>query len=237
MAVKKIVLMCLCVDVLMCQIALAHGWKKVEKGIAYAKAGNIHVFQIDPKQYRFSVATAPEIGLTNTTAKELAKKSKAILAINGGFFSPEQKSIGLILREGKTINPLHPTQWWSVFYILDQKPAITSLTSFRKDSKMEMALQVGPRLIINGKIPKFKPSLARRSGIGIQRNGNIIIAASEQELPMEFFAALLLELDCIDALNLDGGGSTQLFFHNKRFKLDIPGPSLITNAITVFPRK
>jgi len=101
---------------------------------------------------------------------------------------------------------------------------------------MEIALQVGPRLVVHGKTLKFKPSLARRSGIGIRQDGNILVVATEKELTMEEFAKLFLELDCPDALNLDGGGSTQLNVQHNGFKLDIPGPSLITNALTVFPR-
>lgn len=214
----------------------AHEWKKIDDGLSYAKIGTTHVFRIDPQLYRFSVATASENGLINTTAQELALRSKAILAINGGFFSLEQKSIGLLMRDGKIINPLHSTHWWAVFYLLDQKPRIVLPYAFRKDPKMEMALQVGPRLLVDGKKLKVKPSLAHRSGIGIKEDGTIFIAATQKEMSMEEFTQLFLELDCENALNLDGGGSTQLYFRHKGFKLDIEGPSLITNAITVFPR-
>ncbi len=157
--------------------------------------------------------------------------------INGGFFSPEHKSLGLLVRDGKTINPLHPTSWWAIFQIAKEKPAIIPLRSFKANAETEMALQVGPRLVVNGEIPQFKPSLARRSGVGIRRNGNIIIAVTaNDEISMEEFANLFRGLECVDALNLDGGGSSQLYFSLNGFKLEVPGISRIANAITVAPR-
>jgi len=222
--------------------AHAHTWKKIADGVSYTKLGAIHAFQIDPKKFRLSIATAKESGLKNSTARELAKKTKAILAINGGFFSTENKSIGLLIRQGDVLNPLHPTTWWAVFYLSEKKPAIVLPASFQKSGDMEMAVQAGPRLVVDGKIPALKPSEAKRSGIGIRTDGHIVIAASESELSIEEFAQTFQKseeeggLGCLNALNLDGGGSTQIYFNWKEFELDQPGTSFITNAVTVFPR-
>lgn len=242
MEMKKIVRMCLCAYVLMSNIASAHAWKKIGGGVSYAKLGAIHAFEIDPKKFRLSIATAKETGVKNSTARELAKKTKAILAINGGFFSIENKSIGLLIRQGDVLNPLHPTTWWAVFYLSDKKPSIVLPSAFQKSADVEVAVQAGPRLVVNGKMPSLKPSVARRSGIGIKNDGRIVIAASETELSIEEFAQTFQRseeeggLDCVNALNLDGGGSTQIYFNWKGFELDQPGTSLITNAVTVFPR-
>lgn len=237
----KIVPMCLCAYVLMSLITPLQAkelkWKKIDKGFYYTRLDKIHVFQIDLQRFRLSVATAPEFNQPIATVKELAQNSKAILGINGGFFSPEQKSIGLLMRSGKKLNPLHLTPWWAVFYVLEQKAAIVPPKAFQNDSKIEMALQVGPRLVINNRLAPLKPSLARRSGIGIRSDGKILMAITENvELPIQEFAKLFQQLGCENALNLDGGGSSQLYIHWKGFHLDLPGLSLITNAITVLPR-
>lgn len=247
MAVKKYVLMCGCAVVLMLKSTFLSAspleWKKIAEGISYTELNQVHVFQIHLKQFRLSVAMAKEFGLQNATVKDLAKKTKAVLAINGSFFSPDNKSLGLLMRDGQILNPLHATPWWAIFYIEDQKPKITPPASFQATRRLEMALQVGPRLVVQGKTTFLKPSLARRSGIGIKKDSTIVIAVTEnKELPIQEFAALFQKkeeeggLDCIDVLNLDGGGSSQLYFNWNGFSLDIPGPSLITNAITVFPR-
>lgn len=229
--------MCGCAVVLMSQTAWGVDWKKIAKGLHTANLGDVQIIKIDPQRYRLSIATAPELNQTMATAQEFAQKTGAILAINGGFFSPEQKSIGLLLRDGKKLNPIHNTHWWAIFYLSDYKAGIVPPEIFHNDPKMEIAIQVGPRLVVQGLIPKLKPSEARRSGIGIQADGNIIIAVTkESRLAIQEFAKFFQQLDCPDALNLDGGSSTQLYLNWKGFKLDIPGLTPVTNAITIFPR-
>lgn len=228
---------------LLAKIVFAQSWQTLEQGLHHKKIQDVHIFRIDPKKFKFSVATARDIGETNTIVKRLAKEWDAILGINGGFFSPEQKSLGLIMRNGILLNPLHHTSWWGVFYVQDQKPRIVSSTHFKKNPQIEMALQVGPRLVVDGKIPKLKYSIAKRSGIGIRKDGEVFIAITEENaMALQTFAELFAKpekeggLECIDAINLDGGGSSQLHLHAKAMKLDIPGTSRITNAIMVMPR-
>jgi hypothetical protein len=43
-------------------------------------------------------------------------------------------------------------------------------------------------------------------------------------------------LECTDALNLDGGSSTQLYANVRLFKINVPGINAITDAILVVPR-
>ncbi|MBI4224507.1 MAG: phosphodiester glycosidase family protein [Deltaproteobacteria bacterium] len=217
----------------------AQDWKKIDRGLEYTKIENIHAFKINPKHFRLSVVTAPELGGKTAVVKELAKHQKAILAINGGFFSQERKSIGLLMRDGKKINPLHETHWWAIFYVLDKQAVIVPPNVFQDHPKIEMALQAGPRLLVQGVIPKLKPAEPRpRSGIGIQKKGDVILAITTEEAGMtiQAFAELFQKLDCVNALNLDGGSSSQLYIDWKDFKLDLPGPSPVTNAITLFPR-
>lgn len=223
--------------------AEAYTWNTVTKGIEYTYTDNIHAFKIDPKLFQFSVFTAKDLKETDSTIAMLAKKSGAILAVNGGFFSPSLKSLGLLMREGAVLNPIHKTKWWAVFFMNGHKPNIVLPDTFTMQSGVEMALQAGPRLVVNGKIPKLKEAVARRSGIGIRKDGDIVIAVTD-ETPktLEEFAGMFQRpeekegFNCPNALNLDGGRSSQLYFDDNGFKLDVPGISRITNAITVFPR-
>lgn len=223
--------------------AHAYTWQVIDQGFAYTNFEGVHAFQIDPKLFTFSVVTAKDFGTPDTTAALLAKKSKSIFVVNGGFFSPEHKSLGLLVRNGQTINPLHPTSWWAVFQIIDGKPGIIPQRHFHQDKDIEVALQVGPRLVVQGQVQKLKPSVDQRSGIGIQKNGDIVIAVTgNTEISMTDFADLFRKsqeengLDCIDALNLDGGNSTQLYFKWKGSEVNLPGLSRIANGIAVFPR-
>lgn len=222
--------------------AQAQIWKTIDPGLAYTKIGSINAFRIDPKQFRFEILTSRSVGEVVTTVSRLAKKKEALLVINGGFFSPERKSLGLIVNAGTLLNPIHQAPWWAVFQIQKTRPSIIPHRQFQMGPNIEMALQVGPRLVVGGSTPKLKPSLARRSGIGIQNDGHVIIAASSEDLSIIEFALAFQKseknsgLACPNALNLDGGSSTQLYFDWNGFLLDLRGTSEVTNAIAVYKR-
>lgn len=244
MALKKLVLLCSCVPVLMSASAQAYTWKPIDKGLSYTFLGSVHAFLIDPNFFKLGVVTAKDLGENDSTAMMLAKKSQAVLTINGGFFSPEHKSLGLLVRNGKILNPLHPTPWWGVFEIIKGKASIIPPNFFEPNRNMEMALQVGPRLVVNGEIPKLKASMDRRSGIGIRPNGDIVIAVADDiDMSMTGFAQLFQKPEseggfgCADALNLDGGNSTQFYIHWNNFELNVPGVSRVANGIAIFPRR
>lgn len=223
--------------------AHAYLWKKVDEGFYYADVGNIHAFKIDPKQYRFSVLRAKDYNRTTSTAEAFAKNSSAILVVNGGFFSPERKSLGLLAENGTILNPVHSTPWWAVFAVQSKRGSITPHRYFKVNAKTEMALQVGPRLVINGNIPKMKFSIDRRSGIGIQPGGHIIIAVTKNaELSLTAFAETFRKPEseggfgCTDAINLDGGNSSQIYSHWNGVQVNVSGNSQVTNAVAVFKR-
>ena len=115
-----------------------------------------------PKKYKLRVAVASD-EVKGATAEEFAKRDKALLVINGGFFTPEHRSIGLIVGDGKQLSPLHRTSWWSVFQIRGDKPTIVQPSNYRGRAGVGMALQCGPRLTIDGRIPKLKESVSKRS--------------------------------------------------------------------------
>jgi len=228
----------------------AYTWTNLAKGINYTtfsfvEGKNdrtiIHAFSIDPKQLR--------IGLLLTEKgrggyiRQMAKKSNAMLAINGGFFTPKRESIGLIIRDGEMINPIHQTSWWSIFAMDGEEPKIVSPKNFKKSSNMKTALQVGPRLAISGKIPKLKDGGASRSAVGIAKNGRIIIATtSGHGLSLEQMAHRMNDsrwkggLECPNAMALDGGSSSQLYAKIGRFELSLPNISRITNGLAVFKK-
>lgn len=223
--------------------AKAYDWRLIDNGLAYTTFQNIHAFRIDPNLIRFSVVRAKDFRKQVSTAEEMASQTGAILVINGGFFSPEQESLGLLIRNGKILNPMHKTPWWAVFQIYGKRGVITPYHAFNTSRETEMAIQAGPRLLINRSIPQMKFSVARRSGIGIQPDGRIVLVLSEDTgLSLLAFAKLFQKPEseggfgCVDALNLDGGGSSQLYIDWNDFRLNVQGTSYIPNGIALYPR-
>lgn len=226
----------------------AYLWTQLANGLLYTSYSfdigentprTIHAFNIDPAKYRLSIALAAD-EKEGSTVRQFAKQERALLAINGGFFTPEHTSIGLIVKDGKTLNPLHTTSWWSIFYITDGKPAISAPKDFAVKPFTSMALQAGPRLVIEGSIPKLKESISARSAIGITRDNKIIIAITQglgismNELAQRMKNSRYIGgLECQNAMALDGGSSSQLYAKIGKFELDFTGIARITNALIV----
>ncbi len=222
-------------------------WRSLDKGLEYTSIrlspGTIHAFRINPKNYRFGVATAKELGKKNSTVDSMAKARGALLAINGGFFTPEYDSLGLLIDNGKTLNPFKNTSWWSIFYIRSGVPNIIHASQFRNDKRISMAVESGPRLLVNGSIPKLKPSFAERSAICVTKKKEVVIVATENLVIQPTDLADRMRKSegqggfaCQTALNLDGGSSTQLYAKVGGFKLDVDGLKQVANAVVVLPK-
>ncbi len=77
---------------------------------------------------------------------------------------------------------------------------------------------VGGRLLIDGEInPNLQAGAAPRTAIGIKADGSILLYTIDGRqsnhsygVQLKTLAARMKELGCIEALNLDGGGSTQI---------------------------
>lgn len=224
--------------------AHADPWRKIDEGLYFIRMPQVQAFKIDPQKFKFQILSGKiSFHESSATVQQMFKQFQPALIVNGGFFSPEGKSLGLLIKNGTRLNSAHKTSWWSVFHVTGKKPGITSSKDFNAKHTTELAIQAGPRLVIRGHIPKLKFSLARRSGIGFQPDGHVVIAVADQaELSLTAFANFFQKsekeggLGCSDALNLDGGGSTQLAAHWKDLDVDIQGDTKVPNAVAVFPR-
>jgi uncharacterized protein YigE (DUF2233 family) len=115
-------------------------------------------------------------------------------------------------------------------------PHITNISNFNYDSDIDFAIQSGPRLLIKGAIPSLKPGVADRSALGITKDGKVIILVSTNAAMTTHELAQLLKkppLSCTDAINLDGGSSSQLYAHINSFQLNVHGFSNVSDAIIV----
>lgn len=217
-------------------------WKKLDNGLDYAlidysttseQEALVHIIRIDPSKFDLRILRSKNEAL-GSTVKELAKENRAIIAINGGFFDNNHRSIGLLVQDGEIINKMHNTSWWSIFLVSEGSAAIKVPREFISAENIKMAVQAGPRLIVNGTVPKLKDNFpAYRSAIGIDDSGKILIVATDTMLDLRDFASALRKFSN-NAMALDGGSSTQLFADYKGFKLSVGTNSAVTNAIGVF---
>lgn len=232
---------------LIATISIAGSWRPVAPGIEYQDLGaslltpwsHIHVFRIDLTQNQFKLITADNLSKPYASINEFARYSKALLTINGGFFDHKYRPLGLRISQKKQKNPLKRISWWGIFYTKNQKAYLSSLRHFHKDRQIDFALQSGPRLLIDGKIPTLKPGVAERSALGITEDGKVIVLVTDNSPMTTTTLASLMKsspLNCLDALNLDGGSSTQLNANTDSFQLRVHGLSNISDAVVITTR-
>lgn len=147
-------------------------------------------------------------------------ESDAILMMNANFFDPQKKPLGLVKIDKNILFPKKNISWWSIFCIKNNQAEIIH-SSVYKDKDCDQAVQAGPRLITSGVIPKLKDETSRKSAIGIDRNGLVYFIVSAKPIPIKVLAQFLNTpthkggLGLIQALNMDGGSSTQMYFNWK----------------------
>lgn len=229
-------------------LAQAADWNEIAPGIEYVDLGanlltpwsHIHAFRIDLSQNELNSVMAKALSRQHASIEEFANHSNALLAINGGFFDRDYRPLGLRISKQQQYSPLKHISWWGIFYTKNKKPYLSSLKHYSNAQNIDFAVQSGPRLLVNGRIPSLKIGHAERSALGISPDGRVLILVTEN-MPMTTTALAELmkasPLNCKDALNLDGGNSSQLFAQTGSFKINAHGFSNVSDAIIVKPRK
>jgi len=185
----------------------------------------------------------PETNFQNV--KNIAEKDNIIAAINGSFFDMNGNPLGLLIADSKTINNRVVTHsiYSGIFYVKDDVPFIVYRDNFTPVG-VTQALQVGPILIADGKDTEgFKDihSIHYRSGIAIDNAGRVIIYATDTNYKGISLYEIrhimrLPDISCVNVLNLDGGGSTQMYISTPSFSDYIAGNTDIPVAIGFYRR-
>jgi uncharacterized protein YigE (DUF2233 family) len=229
---------------LLCTASACADWHELSPGIEYSDLNanilvpwsHVHVFRIDLKKNKLDLITANELSLHNASADMFAEHSNALIALNGGFFDQNYHPLGLRIGNQRQHSPLKRISWWGIFYIKNQKPGISSLKQYNSNNQVDFAVQSGPRLLIKGKVPSLKPGYAERSALGITSDGKVIVLVTNNAPMTTTTLAQLFKaspLNCTDALNLDGGNSSQLSAHMGLFQINVHGFSNVSDAIVV----
>jgi len=214
-------------------------WRRWELG-GEAPAALLAV-QADPALLAIEVVPLHTRAPGERTAAELVANGAALAAVNGGFFVLDKQGakqpLGLLMHAGKRSSDLRRADW-GIFLIAQGKPRIIHCRDPLPAGTTE-ALQCGPRLLIDGRSPSFKAAAAtRRSAIGMDDSGRVVLAATESgALTLPQLAGALRSLGCRWALNLDGGPSTQLSLRAGDVQTDIPGLWAVPSAIRVRTRR
>ncbi len=232
-------------------------WKIIDDGIDYNEvivtSGQSYMrtvlkfVRLDPVRINTKILVPDKIGSQNGFfTRSLAKLTGAALIINGSYFDENRRPLGFLVSDSKIINKRIVTNWLysGVFYVKKGKPFLSDRKDYPKGAEVEQALQAGPHLIANGRaIREIKNPHAShfRSGIGLTGDNKIIVFATDTKYSgvswHELQQILILPvLHCVHAMNLDGGGSTQMALVTEEKKEFIDGISKVPVAIGFFKK-
>ncbi len=232
-------------------------WKIVNKGVEFRKLSlqRADPYQlIDLKMVRFDtrwvfprIVRSVQLNMKGANVKTLAEKSGAIAAINANYFDEKGKPLGFLKVASGDAN-LHISKsslFTGIFAIKDRLPFIIHRDQFTPELADE-GLQAGPLLLAKGialNVTRGAGKQSRRSLIGIDKEQRLIIAVTDSLLgglswveAQEIFGPGHWQLQTTELLNLDGGGSTQLYVKGIQLEEHVPGAAEVPVAIGFFQK-
>jgi hypothetical protein len=232
-------------------------WKALQKGVEYRKIAlersepshlvELKLLRFDTQWIVPRVLRSAQFQLKSANAKTFAEKSGALAAINANYFDTDGKPLAFLKVANQMINSrvAKTALYTGVFGIKDQKPFIIQRDEFIPE-QVEEGLQSGPLLLFHGMAQDITaiPSRAhRRALIGIDQEQRLVVAVADSILGglhwpelQEIFSDAAWQIRATDLLNLDGGGSAQIYVKTDKFVDRVAGTSEVPVAIGFFRR-
>ena len=188
----------------------------------------------DDREYDIAVADKDQGPATEwQSAQAAAIGHGAVAAINGGFFTPEGKPLGLVIEGGKRIGTWNSqSSLTSGLLSVEKSPRLLRRQHWRSFSPTRHLLQAGPFLIENSAVVRDLSDRERRPRSFLVWNGRhrwafgIAEGVTLASLSAALAAQPLSEITITTALNLDGGRSSDLWASPR-----IPGGPVSTRRI------
>jgi uncharacterized protein YigE (DUF2233 family) len=175
----------------------------------------------------------------------LAQRSGALVTINANYFDEKGKPLAFLKTATGEINRNVSKHglYTGVFGVQDSMPFIVHRDDFQLTGAQE-AIQSGPLLLKQGAPLQTISGAARysrRAVIGIDKQQRLIVGVTDTVLGglsfaelQELFSRPEWQLETTELLNLDGGGSAQLYIKTRSHEEFISGTSDVPVVIGFF---
>jgi Phosphodiester glycosidase len=198
-----------------------------------------HAFRINLAEAELRLAPAGGAS-SRQTVEQIASPFPAVVAVNASFFDEVGRAMGVAVSEGRLLSTGRRNSWGAL--VISGKDARIVLGSDIPDQFADRLIVQGiPRLVVGGTVPRLKPQMAERTAVCAAGSHVVMVVATKVETTA--FARFLAEpperagLGCPDALNLDGGPSTQLVVRLPALTLSLRGGWEVPNALVAIPGK
>ena len=196
----------------------------------------------------FSTKSTTVRVIDNPTGKDnlaaVMRRENCLAGVNGGYFDPEDKPVGLLVSDGKVIAPLRKARLLSGVMVVSNGPLqLLRTAEYSSKRKPTAALQCGPFLVDRGQpVPGLNDTRpARRT---------FILTGASDRAALGFCSSVTLArlarilatpelapgLKAQRALNLDGGSSSAFWFAGEREPFSISEQKTVRNFVAMVPR-
>jgi hypothetical protein len=175
----------------------------------------------------------------------IMKREKCVCGVNGGYFDPEFKPIGLRISSGETFSPLRRARMITgILMQSDRGIDVIRVGEFSHTKKVTTAIQSGPFLVEASKRVRGlnASQRARRTFAGTADIDRALLGicsdVSLAELANILATAPIIEKSKIRrAMNLDGGSSSAFWFaHENGSAFSIAGQKPVRDFVGIVPK-
>ncbi len=172
----------------------------------------------------------PNLETTRETTLQFITRQHAQLGINASFFtfvrhSLDTNNVSLVVSDGHVVSPLDPHRPWVLNISPDNHVQIRKVgpgETGKPDSRLHDAIAGSDLLVESGKVvapsgSKFDDSHPPRTAVAVTRDGHLLLMTVDGRQPgfsegmsLKEVARFLVAHGAVEALNLDGGGSTTM---------------------------
>jgi exopolysaccharide biosynthesis protein len=205
---------------------------------------NINILEVDLSKHKIAFRYIPD---RNVKTSAIADTTKALAAINGGFFNIQKGgSVTYIKVDGQILGSDTASRWKKTETLsaalaisksnnIFMQPALTNGYYDSLDS-LRNILITGPLLLNNGQktsLPDkiFFTKRHPRTCVALHSSGKLFLitvdgrTAEADGMSLFELSDYLFSLGCTNAINFDGGGSTTMWIRNKPYNGVVNMPS------------
>jgi uncharacterized protein YigE (DUF2233 family) len=203
-------------------------------------SAQLYVVRIDPAYYTFRAHYRPGEPLSVEGWQQ--ELPNAVAIINTNFFERDHRILGLLISDqvvyGETL-----VNRGGTFFVQDGRPAIRSNIYEPYNGELfDQAIQAFPMLVLDGEqayTDTARDRSTRRTVIAIDSSGRVLLIVTPRiGLTLLDLAAWLAQSDMeiVDALNLDGGGSTMLHLQDVDQRFNTTSFDPVPAVLAVYAR-
>ena len=192
---------------------VAPGIEHASFALEDAFSGHAFVVDLEKADVHVVPARGVIVGDSRQTVDVIAGALPVHLATNASFFDEKHVAMGRVVDGGTAMVKERRAAWGAL--VIEGKRARIALGDALSADKPggDLVVQGIPRLVVGGEVPKLKPAVAERTAVCALGSKLVVVVATKADTT-DFARFLALPRDkgglgCVDALNLDGGPSTQ----------------------------